>query len=992
MNKLIFFTTVIIFFIFISPKASNYNKVLLSSDNTNKILLSDEWKFKYIPSSTVGTDSLFYNNSFDISSWKSIPVPSHWELDGFAEPQYKKVEEGTGLYRTTFKLPSYWLKQRVMLRFEGVLYGFTVWINGNNVGEWASSYNPVTFDITDALKPGENIIAVRVTTRSKGYEFDTNDAWALSGIYREVFLFLVPNIHFTDFTSSTILTNNDAELNLSVKANGGKSVIGKLYSPDNKLEKEFNIHISSQGNGSLKISVQNPKLWTAETPNLYKVELKLKDRNKILQSYTTKIGLRQITISDRTLKLNGVPIKLRGIDHHDIWPLGGRVATEESMKRDLEMIKQANINFIRTSHYPPHPGFIELCDEMGIYVMCEVPFGYGDKHLTDTSYTNILLTRAEATVNRDKNHPSVIVWSIGNENPLTELSLKTAQRTKELDPTRPVCFPTVGSYFRKNIQKFIDLPEFIELFSPHYPNINTIKEYAEKLNRPIIFTEYAHALGLATGRIQDEWELMQSSPRVAGGAIWMFQDQGILRTSKEAVDTTKQTYYVWKDPYHYYDTFKTDGVDGIVYSDRTPQVDYWEVKQVYSPVQVNENRLNVHSGLQELRIHFENRYDFIDLSKIKMKWSFISNSKSIKTGTEKLNTKPHSSDSIKIKIDLPEQFKNNINVLKLKFIDDQGYNFYGRSIRLNYVGGQSFSQILFETLKGKSKTEISDDGTDIKIVHDKFSLRLNKSDGNLKLFGKDGSLIANSFLPHVGRKFTMAEELRAKKSSIWKEDCLKLVTLNSAKADYVEGGVKIQISGEYCRAEFPQQKIIDESIINVSDKGTIEVNFNFTPLNADGELLEAGLSIKVPLEFTEFRWIGEGPYPGYPGKDKLDQFGIYHLNSQDINYQGNRRNVELALLTNSKGKGLLINCEPSDIAVENNNDGINLSYNSIISGRGNKGREPETNVDISKVKQISGKFIIIPLDSNWTKNLQNWFGKTDNKVIPFKPFYDSYDQ
>ena len=992
MNRLISFTIVIILFTFINVEAGNYSKVLLSSDNTNKILLSGQWKFKYIPSSTIGTDSLFYNNSFDISSWKSITVPGHWELEGFAEPHYKTVEEGTGLYRTTFSLPSGWLKQRVILRFEGVLYGFTVWINGHNIGEWASSYNPVTFDITDALKPGENTIAVRVTTRSKGYEFDTNDAWALSGIYREVFLFLVPDIHFTDFTSSTVLTNNDAGLILSVRTNGGKSITGKLYSPDNRLEKQFNIDLSGSGDGSLKIQVKNPKLWTAETPNLYKVELKLKDGNKILQSYTTKIGLRQITISDKMLKLNGVPIKLRGIDHHDIWPLRGRAATEELMKHDLELIKQANINFIRTSHYPPHPGFIELCDEMGIYVMCEVPFGFGDEHLTDTSYTNILLTRAEATVNRDKNHPSVIVWSIGNENPLTELGLKTAQRTKELDPTRPVCFPTIGSYFKENIQKFIDLPEFVELFSPHYPYINTIKEYAEELNRPIIFTEYAHALGLAADRIQDEWELMQSSPRVAGGAVWMFQDQGILRTSKEAVDTTRQTYYVWKDPHHYYDTFVTDGVDGIVYSDRTPQVDYWEVKQVYSPVQVKENKLNIHSGPQELQIHFENRYDFIDLSKIKMKWSFISNGTSFKSGSEKLNTKPHSPDSVRIRIDFPEQFKNNINFLEVKFIDDQGYTFYTRSIRFNYADGQSISKILLEALKGKSNIKISDDGTDIKIIQDKFSLRLNKSDGNLKLFGKDGHLTAAGFLPHVGRKFTMAEELRAKKSSIWKEDCLKLVKLNSAKADYVEGGVKIQIDEEYCRTEFPEQKIIGKIILNVSDNGTIEVNFNFNPSNAAGELLEAGLSIKAPAEFSEFRWIGDGPYPGYPGKDKLNQFGIFHLNSQDINYQGNRRNVELALLTASKGNGLLISCEPGDIAVERNNDGINLSYNSVISGRGNKGSEPETIVDISKVKQISGKFIIIPLNSSWPNSLQDWFGKSDSKVIPFKPFYYSYDQ
>ncbi len=524
--------------------------------------LQGDWKFKYLPTSEIGGDDSFFQPTFDVVAWKTIPVPSHWELHGFAEPKYKKVDEGTGLYRRTFRVSAAWRGQRVFLRFEGVLYGMTVWVNGKPIGEWASSYNPVTFDVTDALLPGDadNVIAVRVTTRSKGWEFDTNDCWALSGIYREVTLFAVPATHFTDYTARTTLNaDGTAELRLEVAASNAASVSGRLLAPDGQLVHEFLFPLGSDALGITNLSVTKPQLWTAETPSLYRLEFTLQSRGQTVQRFTEKIGLRQVAIADGILKLNGVPIKLRGVDHHDIWPGEGRVATEALMRRDLELMRDANINFIRTSHYPPHPRFIELCDEMGIYVMCEVPFGFGDSHLTDPSYMDTLLTRARATVMRDKNRPSVIVWSVGNENQLTELGLKTARRVKDLDPTRPVCFPTVGTYFEKNYQQFVELPAFIDVYSPHYPVVSRLRDYAGKLQRPVIFTEYAHALGLAADRIQDEWEIMQASPRVAGGAIWMFQDQGLFRATNTPVNSSAPTKYAWKDPQHYYDTAGTDG-------------------------------------------------------------------------------------------------------------------------------------------------------------------------------------------------------------------------------------------------------------------------------------------------------------------------------------------------------------------------------------------------------------------------------------------------
>jgi beta-galactosidase len=314
---------------------------------------------------------------------------------------------------------------------------------------------------------------------------------------------------------------------------------GQLRAPDGTVVHEFSF--SSEAGTILRIA--QPHLWTAETPALYTLELALASGQRISET----IGLRQVTVVDGVLRLNGRPIKLRGVDHHDLWPEQGRVATEERMRRDLALMRAANINFIRTSHYPPHPRLLELCDELGFYVMDEVPFGFGDAHLTDPAYQEDLFVRARATLQRDRNRASVIIWSVGNENPNTPLTFATGKLVKQLDPSRPICFPQVGSYFGRSHG---DLPPWVDIYAPHYPVVATVENYAQTLTRPVIFTEYAHALGLATDRIEAQWAVMQASPRLAGGAVWMFQDQGILRPSAKPVDHSAPTISVWPDATH----------------------------------------------------------------------------------------------------------------------------------------------------------------------------------------------------------------------------------------------------------------------------------------------------------------------------------------------------------------------------------------------------------------------------------------------------------
>ena len=761
----------------------------------NSQTLNGPWRFKYLPTATLAPDApeaAFATPAFNDTAWATLAVPAHWELAGFAEPKYgKTLAAGTGLYRRAFRVPAAWSGQRIFLRFDGVLSGFEAWVNGTRIGEWSSGYNPVTFDITSALRTdADNIIAVHVTTRSKGWEFDTNDCWALSGIYRDATLFAVPPVHFQDYSAQTKLNaDGTAEIALAIATSepiGGK---GRLVGPDGNTLREFNFISGTV----TTLPLAGPQLWTAETPALYTLELSLPSGQKI----TEKIGVRQVTIADGIFLLNGRPIKLRGVNHHDIWPDVGRAATEAHLRRDLELIKAANINFVRTSHYPPHRRLLDLCDELGLYVMCEVPFGFGDEHLNDPSYQDILLTRAEATVARDKNHASILIWSVGNENPNTPLTFATARRVKALDPSRPVCFPQVGSYFGRS---FAELPADIDVYAPHYPVLSTVRDYAKRLTRPVIFTEYAHALGLASDRIQDEWAVMQASPRLAGGAIWMFQDQGILRAADARPAADRTDFYVWPDAGHYYDTDVNQGADGIVYSDRTPQSDYWQVRKVYSPVQIAERRLAVAAGTKAVAFHVENRFDFRTLDAVTLRWELQRNGVATQRGTSALHTAPHATDEISVPFSLPSGGEaGDIFTLALTASDGTAPSFYEHTLRLDVAADRTPTDTLLSSLPVAALT-LDDSPTALRVTHARGEVRLDRATGELTLLDRAGTVLATGLFPHIGRNFTEAEALRAKASGLWTGAFLRSPTqlaIESTRGP--NGSVNLTVRGHYAR-------------------------------------------------------------------------------------------------------------------------------------------------------------------------------------------------
>ena len=1019
--------------------AADAVNVQAAKDSAYSLTLNGDWWFKYVPGQDAGADAGFTSANFDTSRWNAIQVPANWELKGFAEPIYAdELKEGLGLYRRTFRVPAKWQGRRTFLRFEGVAFGYELWINGRKAGaSSASAFNRHTFDVTEFLLPAAaNTLAVRVATRPHGYEFDLNDDWSLSGIYRDVTLFSVPTAHIADLATSTrLLPNGAAEFSVDVALSKDQGEVrATLIAPDGKAAASARLAAVAGKDGTRRravLRIAKPALWTAETPALYRLQLALAGKGKTVHALDERVGLREIRIDGKVLLLNGSPIKLRGVNHHDLDPLHGRAITEAQMRTDLALMKKANVNFIRASHYPPHVRLLELADELGFYVMDEVSIGHGEKNLVKPEYRDNIVARVEPTITRDKNHASVLIWSIGNENPVTEVELEAGRLAKQLDPSRPVTYPKIGSYFAANYQK---IPDWVDIHAPHYPTNARLVDYAATLTRPAVITEYAHALGLATDRLQEQWETIQKSPVLAGGAVWHFMDQGILVTSAMPVDPTKPTQYAWLDLTRYYNTHGLDGTDGVVYADRTPQTDYWQMRKVYAPVRFLEQRAQVRPGRSQVGVTVQSRYDFRPLRGISLHWSLQRNGREAGSGRMGLTAAARGSEVVRIPLDIPAGTDGDVLALQVRAVDESGMQINERTVRLDLQDSTRASPLASwpAGMPMQGEPAISERADEIQVTLPQWVLTVQRSSGALAIRDHQGRVLVDGIHPHSGRKPLMAEALRAKLSGLWLKSTLTRLENPLVSVQKRDGSVLLAVSGDYPlppegkdsppAASAPVRPFDDlmpgaaqgaasaggaapaaagdgasDTLrggyrLEITGNGVITVTYSFSPVGATGLLSEAGLSVLAPAGADEFRWIGQGPYAGYPGKDMLNEFGLYHLNRADLRFQGNRRGTELALLSAGGGAGFALAMPPGDIAVERDGARTLLSHNAFVGSLGNKGTTPEVTYLAEKIPQIAGSFSLVPLATRWPETLVRWFGEPAPAREVLKPFFHSYDQ
>src|SRR5271157_3671326 len=661
--------------------------------------LNGTWDFA-LAADAAAADRLagFYQDGFPGGGFRPIVVPSNWALQGFEEPIYARTRQGgDGFYVLRFQAPANLTGKRVLLHFGGVWDSAEVWLNSAPLGRHDSGFTGFAYDVTPNLKAGvENRLAVRVRQFTKDSAFDTNDDWALGGIYRDVWLEAMPAATYIDRveTSTTFDAQfRDADLNLRVLVSGGRGFGGGrggapagggrganpvpdggydlraiLAGPDGKEVQRSVLaipaHRGTARDTLLTMHVNAPQHWTTETPNLYRLTVELVQGGAVTHARTSAVGFRQISTAGGVLRINGQAVKLRGVCRHDENPDVGRATRREDWLQDLRLMKAANINMVRTTHYPPAEGFIELCDEMGMYVLDEVPMGFGGGSGDDPSFMASGLLRAQETIARDRNHPSVIVWDIGNENPFTARHLAMIRLVKGSDPTRPVLMP-------QRIDEF--LPPEIDILAPHYRPPSALDQLAAHSSRPVITTEYTHAYAEdGFGGLAESWRALTQHPSGAGGSIWMWQDQGLTRTRTGANGQPEK-----------YIQIVTDGWDGIVRADRTPQRDYWEARAVYAPVNLPADAVHFWPGQAQVHIPIRNDYDFTELSTAAVHWSLMADDRELAKGEAKVNAAPHATGYLGLPIDAIKSVEPGVAYYAhLAFLHADGSQIVERAVEL----------------------------------------------------------------------------------------------------------------------------------------------------------------------------------------------------------------------------------------------------------------------------------------------------------------------
>ena len=868
----------------------------------------------------------------------------------------------TGFYQRTFTVAGAWKNERVFLRFEGVLYGFEAWLNGKPVGSWGSAFNPVTFDITDQLDgSGENTLSVRVTTASFANEFDHHDCWGLAGIYRDVWLFTLPESHLRSWTAQTTLREDGmAEVRLPVEvskaAHDGSTVEGTITDADGHTrEIKFNAQEPGHYEGTLQVPAN--LLWSAEVPVLHSLHLSLTRDGKTVHEIRSKVALREVRVDGPRLLVNGRRVKLRGVNHHDLWPDTGRSASMEQIRKDLNMILEMNANFLRTSHYPPDPRLLDLCDELGLFVMCEVPFGFGDPWLKDPAYTPELLARAAATVRRDIHRGCIIIWSIGNENPVTPATVGTAAHVKTLDPTRPVCFPTQPNGFY-NKDNWKNTPATMDLHAPHYPGVKRAGMTAREItDRPVVMTEFAHQLALGGDGLQSIWDIVLQSGTLTGGAIWMFQDQGIIRRKSATVKA--HPYAVALDDERFFDTASDRGADGLTYSDRIPKTNYWQARAVYAPVRVVNHRMD--SG-GNLTLTLANHHDFRPLTGMEGSWELFVDGSSVTTGSFASDIPAGAKGEVFIKLPIQALSQGVRRWIRIGMRDGEG-----RSVLID--------SLRFPDTPSSNKSIMSDAGQAeawarwlIGGEKPAIRLRVGRPAGLLSTFwaGRNG-MADKDWQPHL---------LAPAESGVLEE---------TAVAD----GIELKRKFTFIRGNRPDQPVSGVVICALPANGPLRVDYDFEAHGADGVWLEAGVGFPVSDNSTELHWIGRGPYPTYPGKNLLGLYGRHALHRDDIHFDGNRQDVGAALFIDPDGNGiaLLPTDDGFDLSVERDGNGVIAGHNSRVSGVGSKFTLPDVRVEPAQSPKLGGSFHMLPLKAGaWPEPIERLLGKDRQSPEAFQPY------
>ncbi len=904
--------------------------------------LNGKWKFNWVKKPADRARD-FHKPEFDVRDWQEIKVPSNWELEGYGIPIYTNSTyifpenppfiphdwNPVGSYRRTFTIPADWNDKEVFVHLGAVRSAFYIWINGHKVGYSEGSKTAAEFNITEYLKEGENIIAVEVYRWSDASYMEDQDFWRLSGIERDVYLYATPKTTLKDFKVISGLdgayTTGEFELDLVYRNTSSKSkkpfkVEVKLLEAGEEVlsfSEEIEVERGKTETLSFQGQVENVRRWSAETPELYALLVTLKDEeDSIIESTSARVGFREVEIRNKQLLVNGVPIYIKGVNMHDHDPETGHVVDPALTEKDMQIMKAHNINAIRCAHYPKDPHFYKLADKYGFYVVDEANIeshgmGTTNQGTFDTiphpayrpEWAAAHMDRTKRMYERDKNHPSIIIWSLGNEAGNGENLKATYRWLKSQDDTRPVQYEGATNDFNSDIQ------------APMYHRIPELIAYAESgKDRPHILCEYAHAMGNSVGNLQDYWDVIEKYDVLQGGFIWDWVDQGIEATNEEG-----QEFFAYGGDLggaHLYN----DGnfcLNGLVNPDRTPHPSLFEVKKVYQSIKFREK--NKQEGLFEIY----NGYDFIDLGNFEFIWELKENGEIIASGKVPVGAL-EARTSKEIEVNLPDMdLVNNEYYLNFTALTKgevltlpKGHEVAKGEFAINPPKFEAFT----ENAPGKTlKTEL--DGNILRISGEEFSCEFDLTSGALIKYGFNGKNYLEAALqPNFWRAPT-DNDFGFKMPAIWQDwkkasnnQVLTDFEITDNKGKKVKAGKKVKNRAIVVRADYDLPDVGGKIAITyqINGDGEIKVTNKLSEIKDSlPPLPRFGNIITLKEEFDQVAWYGRGPYENYQDRNTASFVGIYEASVADLYYpyirpqeNGYKTDVRWVSFRNEDGNGI----------------------------------------------------------------------------------------
>jgi len=918
-------------------------------------LLNGDWKFNWSANpSSVPED--FFDPNYDVSSWAELPVPSNWQMHGYDYPIYtnktypfpKKPpfvpqdDNPTGAYRTNFTVPEAWDGQQVFLHFGGVNSAFYLYVNGQEVGYSEGSKTPAEFNITKHLTAGENVLAAKVIRHSDGSYLEDQDFWRVSGIERDVYLHTSPNTHVRDFFAKTTLKNNykdgvltldiDVEnkdttaqtvkLNVNVTDANGQVVATQTSSMMMMAGKEKTIN--------QVLNIKNVASWSAETPNLYQLTIAVEYTDDTPTQYIgEQIGFKSVELNNGQFLVNGKAILFKGVNRHEHDERTGHVVTKEAMLADVKMLKENNINAVRTSHYPNDPYFYHLTDKYGLYVIDEANieshgFGYSpDKTPANKSaFEGMHLDRIERMLERDKNHPSITFWSMGNEAGDGINFVKGYDWLKQRDDSRLTIYERAEqqSKYTSETRPHQDAVTWM------YRKVKNIKEqYINKYpERPFFWIEYAHAMGNSTGNFKEYWDFVRAERQMQGGFIWDWMDQGIVKKDENG-----------NEFWGYGGDFEPEGIyndnnfvlNGLINPDRTPHPGLFEVKKVYQELHF--------SKVDETNFEIFNEQFFVNSSVYDITWRLIEDGIVIKTGQIDVIAAPQSKKTFSLAKQLPtfkadkEYFINFYATAKgVHPLVNKGHLLANEQILLQ----PSVSTPFNKNNNGKITVTKTNNALDIKVGSTELSF---DEKGYLNSYKYQNTelilepLKFNLWRAPTDNDFGGKMKPLVKRAKLWKDATLNQV---STGIEIVKQTSSLLVLRQKIVLPKAKSSVTYQYTINVQGEINVDIAFDFEgntnekvkiegikdKVNKFSAIPRIGTNFQMPVDFDQVTYYGRGPHENYWDRKTSAFVGIYQGEVKDIAFDyirpqenGNRSDIRWATLTNKAGVGLKISGVPT---------------------------------------------------------------------------------